>query len=54
MPEPDLTVNVAATLYYLYRLAGAPLGNNHAGFQAWIESSVTSPFNALAEKESEE
>lgn len=45
----ELKVYVAALYYYLYRQAGCPFGDNLSGYDAWIETSVTQPFNLLCE-----
>ena len=33
----DVQTGLATALYYLYRLAGCPLGDSLSGFNAWIE-----------------
>jgi hypothetical protein len=45
----DVQVHVAALGYYLYRLAGCPLGDSLSGYQAWLQISTIEPFNQLSE-----
>lgn len=44
-------VATAAIAYYLYRLAGYPMGNSFNGFTAWLDINVLKPFEELGNNE---
>lgn len=44
----DFELTLTATLYYLYQQAGSPNGNTFEGFNTWLATAVTEPFQAAA------
>jgi hypothetical protein len=45
----ELSVDIVAVGYYLYRQNGCPFGDNLEGFQKWYQSNIFLPFQAFAD-----